>query len=91
MLITVSRSVGSGTMPSLPARKLMPTKRVTNNVAIISSTTWALCDSRGLNAGIPSATASIPVRATAPDENARNRSSSVNGATASCPTKLGGA
>ena len=53
----------------------MPRKIRPKNVPISTMTVWALRASGGLNAGTPLDTASVPVRATEPDENARRMSS----------------
>jgi hypothetical protein len=62
-------------MPSRPARKLMPRKMVAKKPPIMISTVCAWRASGALNAGTPLETASVPVRATEPEENARRRSS----------------
>ena len=51
----------------------MPTNSTPRTTAITMSVVAALRASGGLNAGTPVAIASVPVRATAPDENARSR------------------
>ena len=51
----------------------MPTNSTPRTTAITMSVVAALRASGGLKAGTPVAIASVPVRATAPDENARSR------------------
>ena len=58
-----------------------------------ASTVWALRTSGGRNAGVPSETASIPVRATAPDAKARrsrNTPSSASGGGGGAAASTGG-
>ena len=50
----------------------MPTNRTPRTPAITIRVVAAFLDSGGLNAGTPVAIASVPVSATAPDENARS-------------------
>ena len=57
----------------------MPRKMIAKPVPISTITVCALRTSGGLNAGTPLETASVPVSATAPDENARRISSSPSG------------
>ena len=68
----------------------MPRKIRANEVPIIASTSWALRASGGLNAGTPFDTASVPVSATDPDENARRIRSTPSGSTVPCGSHAAG-
>ena len=68
---TVFSSDGSGTMPIVLAMKLMPRNRAAKIPAAQTSVMRALRHSGGLKAGTPSEIASTPVRAAAPELNAR--------------------
>ena len=71
----VSPSLGVGR--SRLASTEMPKKNVARIVPISSKVVAACFDSGFLNAGTPFEIASMPVRATAPEENARRNSSTV--------------
>ena len=62
-----------GKTAKLVARNVIPTNRTARMPAIAMSVVAAFFDSGGLKAGTPVAIASVPVRATAPDANARSR------------------
>ena len=68
------------------ARKIRP-----KNVPMSTITVWAFRASGGLNAGTPLDTASVPVRATAPEENARRMSNRPSGSATSAVVQAAGA
>ena len=79
---TVCSSLGSGTTPRVLAMKLMPRNRVAKMAAAHTSVIRALRHSGGLNAGTPSEIASTPVRAAAPELNARRTRKMLSTSTA---------
>ena len=68
----------------------MPTKITPKNAAIKTSTTWAFRTSGRLKAGTPFDTASVPVRATDPEANARRMSNQPSGSATSSSQAEGG-
>src|SRR2546426_6135740 len=75
----------TGTTPYLCARYVDPAKKLPRMTPIQPSVTAAFLDSGGLKAATPSETASTPVSAAHPDENARSKSHDDTSSRAPCP------
>src|SRR5258706_8713299 len=80
MLFTVSASLRSGEMPIVVARYVIARKIVAKIVPMSTRVLIAFVVSGRRKLGTPLATASLPVRPTEPEANARRTSRSVSGA-----------